>query len=680
MQWEGKSGLLLSMQPTKLKREIFRLSGREIAVCLVIVVAVLWVYRQVGQFEFVRFDDTDYITENPYVRTGLRLENLRWAIFSAHSANWHPVTWFSHMIDCQLFGLDPGAHHLVNLFFHAVNALLVYVVFTCMTGCPWKTGFVALAFAVHPLHVESVAWVAERKDLLCAFFWMLTLWAYLSYVEQPGPGRYSTMILLFILGLMSKPMIVTLPFVLLLLDFWPLKRFETARRNGGLRALFGLVAEKAPLLLLTAGASLVTLHVQNRAGAVGSVETFPVGARISNALVAYKTYLVKMAWPADLACLYPFVGSVEISQVILAAVALVFLTGLAVVAARHHAYFTVGWFWYLGTLVPVIGLVQIGLQARADRYTYLPMIGVWIILAWGGERILDRMRRCRTVAAVIAGAAVAGLLIAWAVTARMQVGYWKDSGSLFGRALAVTAGNYAAHNNLGLALAEKGETRAAMEQYREALRIMPGFAKAHNNLALLYEEQGRLDQAAHHYARALALDPRLAGAHYNFGRILQQRGEAARAMQHYTAAVEIDDDLAAAHFNLGNILAEQGRLEAATDRFEKALKANPGHTGALHHLGNVLLARGRVRSAADRFLAVLQHDPDNADAHNNLGIAMIRLGKLERGIFHLKRALRLNPGNREIRHNLEKAQNLRKREASATGRPEGVLTPEGEVR
>ena len=638
------------MQNRHLKNRVFARSPHDMALCLFLVLAILFIFWPVKDYDFVRYDDSIYITENVHARTGLSLENIRWAFTSAHAANWHPITWLSHMLDCQIFGMDPGMHHLMSLFFHTLNSLLVYFVFKRMSGNRWKSGFVAAMFAVHPLHVESVAWVAERKDVLCAFFWMLTTWGYLRYVERPGWGRYVLMMLFYILGLMSKPMIVTLPFVLLLLDFWPLCRLGTEAKSPK-PSVRRLVVEKSPLMFLAAVSCLVTVIVQQKAGAVGDLEVFPLGLRSANALVAYAVYLIKMIWPSDLAFLYPYPENIPILQVAGAGFLLVAISCLAVLTRRRHPYVLFGWLWYVGTLVPVIGIVQIGSQARADRYTYIPLIGIWVALAWGIPVLLSKYRIPRQVLPIVSFM----LFILFIGAARLQVGYWKDSVSLFTRALHVTDGNYAAYNNLGLVYAGKGRVAKAIGYYRDALRIKNDFAKAHNNLAVALIRQGRMAEAIRHYDRALRINPRFARAHYNLGLTLRKQGKTAQAVDHFVTALKINPNLAVAYYQLGNILAERGRFSAAAERYQMALKSNPIFVQAHHHLGNALLVQGRITEAVDHYLKALRIKPRDAEVHNNLGIALIQRGNLENGIDHLREALRIQPDDAETRHNLEKA-------------------------
>jgi len=442
-------------------------------------------YRVLGG-EFLRYDDDVYITLNPFVKAGLSRVGLIWAFATGYNANWHPLTWVSHMLDVEVFGMNAGGHHLTNLILHLANTMLLFLVLRRMTGFVWRSAFVAALFGVHPLHVESVAWIAERKDVLSTLFWLLTIWAYARYAENPTWTRYLPVVLFFGLGLMAKPMLVTLPFVLLLLDYWPLNRLSFGGKGERTVPVYDLFLEKVPLFAMTALSCLITFRAQQMGGAVGLLEKLPFAVRAGNALVAYTTYIGKMFWPKNLAVFYPHPGAdLPVWQAVVAGLALVSITILVIRAGKPRPYLSVGWLWYLGTLVPVIGLVQVGAQAMADRYTYVPMIGLFIMLAWGlpglgGKRL-----------AVPATLVVCALI---AVTWR-QVGYWRDSISLFRHAISVTEKNAVMHANLGLALRDRGRTDEAIREYREAIRIDPEFAQAHNNLAVALYFKGDYAEA-----------------------------------------------------------------------------------------------------------------------------------------------------------------------------------------
>jgi protein O-mannosyl-transferase len=568
-------------------------------VCVALIAANLIVYASAWHHGFVNYDDDDYVTTNPVVLRGLTWHGVAWAFTTGYAVNWHPLTWLSHMLDVQLYGLDPGLHHLTNLLFHIVNTLLLFGLLHRMTRALGRSAFVAGLFAVHPLHVESVAWVAERKDVLSTLFWMLTLWAYVGYVKRPGLRKYAVVLLLFALGLMAKQMLVTLPFVLLLLDFWPLGRMGTGADPAGGWALsherwaaaVRLVWEKLPLLALSVASSVATFVIHQRGGAVIILSAIPLKLRAENALVSYVAYIGKMLWPARLAVLYPYSRSLPAWWV---AGAFLFLMGASVAvlrAAERRPYLPVGWFWYLGTLLPVIGLIQVGDQAMADRYTYVPLIGLFIIVAWGVPDLLVgwplRLRR------IALPAAACLVILACAIAARGQLQYWENSTTLWTHALAVTTGNNIAHNNLGVALADQGKIDEAIAQYSEALRNQPDYANAHNNLGVALDDQGKIDEAIAHYSEALRIKP----------------------------------DYANAHINLGVALANQGKIDGAITQFTEALRIEPDSAKAHNDLGVALASAGKIDEAIAHFTEALRIKPDFGDAHNNLELALVRRGK-----------------------------------------------------
>ncbi|MCY2989851.1 MAG: hypothetical protein NTY19_18560, partial [Planctomycetota bacterium] len=432
--------------------------------CALLVVTVLCAYWPVGRHEFVNFDDPQYLVDNPQVRQGLTWGGIRWAFTTGHAANWHPVTWLSHMIDCQLVGLQAGWHHVIGMLFHIANSVLLYLVFQRMTGAIWRSFMVAALFALHPLHVESVAWAAERKDVLSALFWILSLAAYVRYTAAPSWRSYGVVMVCFALGLMAKPMLVTLPCVLLLLDYWPLGRWSfEANRRVRLRLL---IVEKLPLLALSAASCLVTMIVQSRGGAVGSVTAFPVTVRLANAVVAYVAYLGKLIWPTRLAVFYPY-HAIATWQWMSAAAVLAGITAVAIITRRRWPYLLVGWLWYLGTLVPVIGVIQVGRQSMADRYTYLPLVGVFVMLVWWITELSARSRWSQSLLRVAAGTAI----IVCLALSFLQVVRWRNSVTLFEHCLRVTGNNALAHTSLGADLRRRGWLDEAMTHYREALRI-----------------------------------------------------------------------------------------------------------------------------------------------------------------------------------------------------------------
>jgi protein O-mannosyl-transferase len=561
---------MLTRQPSNPSR--FALAATAIALMTAAV------YSAVGSFDFTNFDDPDYVARNETVQRGLTFHGLRWAFTTNFMGNWHPLTWLSHMLDCQFFGVNPGAHHWVSVFIHVCNSVLLLWVLYRYTNALGRSFMVAALFAVHPLHVESVAWIAERKDVLSAFFWILTMWAYLRYVETRSDRHYGLVLLFFALGLMSKPMLVTLPFVLLLLDYWPLRR--VAIMWDWLR----LVREKLPLFVLTLLSSGLTFIVQKQGGAVGSLEKFAPGARIANALVAYVAYLGKTILPENLAAFYPHPDSWPAWQVAGAVALLSGLSFLALGLRRRATYLAMGWLWYVGTLVPVIGLVQVGDQAYADRYTYIPLIGLFMAVVWSAA---DLAVRLHWPALAVRATAVALLLLFAMVTAR-QVTHWQNAETVFRHALAVTKDNYVAHYNLGQTLSVQGRIQDAIEHYYATLRLKPDHEGAHNNLGLTFAFHGQWQEATNHYLAALRANPGNPDVHFNMGIAQMNLGDMTDAIRHLTITVERLPSHPLAHRYLGDALADARRVKEAMAEYRKALQVNPNQPEALNNLAWLL--------------------------------------------------------------------------------------------
>jgi tetratricopeptide (TPR) repeat protein len=633
-----------------------------LVIYLILALAIIIAFEQVCRNQFVGYDDDVYVTENPQVKGGITRESVIWAFTTAHSANWHPLTWLSHMLDCDFFELNPLGHHLSSLLFHIANTLLLFWVLKRMTGALWRSAFVAAAFALHPLHVESVAWVAERKDVLSGFFWMLTMAAYIRYAERPGLGRYVLVFLFLCLGLMAKPMLVTLPFVLLLLDYWPLGRFQWSRQdslkalskssvNVGVQGMPAsrLVAEKIPLFVLSSVSSVVTFLVQRSSGVVVQIEKLSLNARIANTLVSYIKYIGKMIYPRRLAVLYPHPGhSLPLWQPMVCFMVLAVVSAGIIYAARRRRYLVVGWLWYVGTLVPVIGLVQVGMQAMADRYTYLPIIGLFIIIAWGASELFGRWRLQKIVLGISAGIVLAVLLIC----TRVQVRYWHNDFTLYGHTLAVTRNNYTIHYNLGVALKSKGRVDEAISHYRKALQFKPNYADVHNNLGVALKSKGEVDEAISHYRKALQFEPGHASAHYNLGITLQLQGKLDEAISHYRKALQSKPDYANAHNNLGVALKSQDKLDEAISHYRKALQFEPDHASAHNNLGVALQLQGELEESVKHYRKAVQFNPQGYVALKNLGIVLVDQGKCQEAIKHLNEALRVKPDKPEAHHYL----------------------------
>ena len=543
---------------------------RYLVICFVLILVTFAAFSQVLSYGFIDYDDNDYVTENAYVKAGLTRDSTIWAFTTGHSGNWHPLTWLSHMLDCQLFGTEAGWHHLTSLVIHIINTILLFAVLEKMTRSLWPSAFVAAAFAIHPLHIESVAWIAERKDVLSTLFWLLTMAAYLRYAKRPDKVNYLLTLVTFALGLMAKPMLVTLPFVFLLLDFWPLERFSR-------RSLRRLVIEKIPFLVLSAISSVVTFLVQQRTGAVIRIEQIPLDSRVINAFISYLLYIAKMFWPSRLAVFYPYPsGKPSIWLALSAALLLLGISICVIRLAPNRRYLLTVWFWYLGTLVPVIGLVQVGTQAMADRYTYLPYIGIFIIVAWGGAELLAKWRSRKIALTISAALVIAAML----VCTRQQVHHWQNSFALFSRAVAVTENNYIAHAGLGKALRAQGKLDEAIKQYHLSLDINKSYDVAHYNLANALVDKGKFSEAISHYNQALRINPDYTDAHNNLGYALATQGKLDEAIVCFRKALQLKTDDASTHYNLGYAFQLKGRLDEAINEYRRALQIKPDYPKA----------------------------------------------------------------------------------------------------
>ncbi len=602
---------------------------RKIWISLLLAGTTFAVYAQVCRYGFVQYDDREYVTENRQVKAGWTIAGVEWAFSGAHAGNWHPLTWLSHMTDCQLFGLNAGAHHCTSLLLHIVNTLLLFSVLLKMTGALWRSAFVATVFALHPLHVESVAWIAERKDVLSTLFGFLTLLGYVRYVEKPATSRYLISFFCFALALMAKPMMVTIPFVLLLLDFWPLrratfdptaaiqpnKRKKQRSADVRLRSAGYLIREKLPFFALAAASSVITILAQNAGGAVVSTQKLPVVTRLANALLSYVRYLGKIIWPEWLAVFYPYPRVFSTWEVGAAVFLLVGISVAVVLLARRLPYLVVGWFWFIGTLVPVIGIVQVGLQSMADRYTYVPMIGILIIVAWGAPELVSGWRWGRTATLIV----VPLLLVVFSVQTWNQVQSWRDTVTLFGHAQETVGNNFLALNGMGSVLADRGDYSGALPYYEEATKINPAYAQARSNLGIALFKLGKVEEAMKCYREALRLSP----------------------------------DYSEAHYNLGVALFSLGRLEEAISSYRDALQANPDNANASYNLAIALATAGRTREAVEQYQETLRINPDSAEANNNLGILLFNGGRFSEAAAHFSEAVRLKPDWAEARRNLD---------------------------
>jgi len=628
-------------------------------ICIFLMAATLIAFWQVSYGDFNIYDDGAYITENSHIRNGIMVEGIGWAFTTSHVANWHPLTWLSHMLDVEFFGLEPRWHHLINLLFHIVNTLLLFLVFYRMTKALLHSAFVAALFALHPLHVESVAWIAERKDVLSSFFWIITIGAYIHYVECPILRRYLVVVILFGLGLMAKPMLVTLPFVLLLLDYWPLKRFDqkkSAEENqvesgtplswdklkGNLKEkparemklgettnseyqsalIRPLLWEKIPFFILAALSSIVTYFAQQKGGAMTSFEVLPLSVRIANAFVSYIIYIGKTVWPNNLAVIYPHPVHWPLWQVMGAVFLLFTISLLVILTARKLPYLTIGWLWYLGTLVPVIGIVQVGSQARADRYTYIPLIGLFIMAAWGIPELLKKWRYRKEALFASSALTVSCLfIVTW-----IQVGYWQNSIILFEHALKVTDNNFIAQVSRGIAYGKIGNYKQAIEDFDRALEVNPKCAGAYCNRGKAYAALGNYRQAIEDYDRAVKINPKYTEAYYKRGISYSRLGNYKQAINDFDMAIGIDPQYAEVYFDRGAALCIYSNYSLALRDFNRAIEINPKYAEAYCNRGAVYGFLGNPNLAIKDFDKAIEINPKYAEAYNNRGIAHHSLG------------------------------------------------------
>jgi len=682
-----------------------------ISAALAVLTAV--VYAAVRTHGFLHFDDNTYVVENGAIRAGLTWQGVRWALTAPYAGNWHPLTWVSHMTDVQLFAMDAGWHHVTNLLLHIASTVLLFRVLARMTNAIAASAFVAALFAVHPLHVESVAWIAERKDVLSTLWWVLGITAYAAYARQPRAWRYATLMMCFAFALMSKPMVVTFPFVLLLLDIWPLRRWQGA---GGTRGAWALVKEKGWLFLMAGGAAAITFIVQRQAGAVQSLDRLPLLRRLAGVPIAYVHYLFTTVWPVHLAPLYPSPSSIPWWEGLGALAVLVVLSVLAIRSFRTRPYVLVGWCWFLGTLAPVNGLVQVGSALYSDRHTYVAAIGLFVIAAWlARDWAAARPARSRPLA--LAGAVI---VIVLSALSYRQVQHWKDNVTLWEHTVAVTGDNYRGQTNLGFALAQAGQRARAMDAYREALRLepsyplahnyygrvladmgqhdqaaaeyeqalrlLPRFAEASNNLGLTRVEQGQFDHAREAFATALRLNPSFVQARNNLAIVYARQGDYAHAiaefeevvrqtpasaesqmnlasaladagrkqdaLAHFETAARLGGDPIKVHQTWGGVLMDLGNMPEAAAHFRTVLGIEPQFAPALHDLGRALALSGRLEEGLQALQVAVQIQPDDADYHHDFGAALARSGRIPEAIAEMRLALRINPAHAEAQEAL----------------------------
>ena len=618
--------------------------------CILLVIITLGIFAQTAGHQFINFDDTLYVTDNPAVKDGLKPATIAWAFKATAASNWHPLTWLSHMLDVQLFGLRPALHHLMSVILHALSAFLLYRLLLRITAAPWASLFTAALFALHPLHVESVAWVAERKDVLSGIFWTLTLLCYARYVEKPGAGRYLTALACFGLGLMSKPMLVTLPVVLLILDYWPLNRLSPAESDTPSRTFSSLIIEKIPFFLLAAASSLITVMTQHKGGAMANLEKAPLGLRLGNAVIAYVRYLIDTVWPSDLAILYPFPTSLSLASLVGAALLLIAISWGVFGPGRRHRWLAAGWLWYLVTLLPVIGLIQVGGQSHADRYTYIPLTGIFIIIAWGVPQLLERWNY-RKEALMIAGGLTLCVL---ATLSWRQIAYWKDSITLFRHTLEVTSGNYLILNNYGIALDQAGDFDGAMKYYQEALNVWPRSAHAHNNLGAVLARKGRYAEAMEHYRSALAIKPDYIMAQVNIGKALAGMGDTEAAIRTYQQVLERDPTFSEVHLNLTQLYLKLNDNDRAMQHYQELRRLDPRSPKGALTIAVDLAQAGRMEEAARFFNEAVQIAPYSLEAQFNFGVFLAKQGRTAEAREHFIQALRIKPDSPQVQQWLQR--------------------------
>jgi protein O-mannosyl-transferase len=673
-------------------------------ICLLLALAVGMVFGQTVRYGFINYDDDIYVYENPAVTRGLDLDEIARMLTRGNGPDeYYPATGISHLLDWQIYGANAGGHHLTNVLLHAATAILLFLVLRQMTGAMWRSAFVAAVFAIHPLRVESVAWITERKDVLSGLFFMLTLWMWLRYVREqrsmaggessrqksfsifnPGhwPRDYYLALTFFALGLMSKSTLVMLPFILLLLDYWPLNRLPCSGSpapSSPVKIWPGLIQEKVPFLVLGCAASIATYLMQK--DVVQKAQDATISWRIGNAIMAYADYIAHMIYPAHLALIYSHAAiNLLFWRIGFSALFLLLISVGVFIGRRKYPYLLTGWFWYLVMFLPVIDIIQAGDQARADRYTYLPQIGLYILITWLAAELCGSWRR-----PVLAFAAVI-VLVVLSADAYLQTAYWKDSISLWNHTLVYTPESQAAHCNLGIELAARGELDSAVQQFNEALLLKPDDTRslnnlgttlssqeksdqaidqfnhvlqldpdnsvAINNLGVALFAQGKFNDAIQHYKRALQLNPAYANACYNLGNVLASRGSLEDAAQYYEQALQLNPALAEAHCNLGLVRARQGQLDEAVQHYEQALQIKPDYANALDDLGSALSAQGRADEALPYYEQALKLNPGNVEALNNLGVALARKGKLDEAVQHFEQALKFNPNDASTHNNL----------------------------
>lgn len=630
-------------------------SNKNLIVALVLALVILIIYAQVVSFDFINIDDDAYIIENPFVSRGVNFTNFKWALTAFHVSNWHPLTWISHQLDASFFGTNAGGHHAVNVVFHIVNSILLFFLIKRLTGAFWKSAIVAALFAVHPAHVESVAWVAERKDVLSTLCWLATTWFYIRYTENTKEKNFYWLALLFFaLGLAAKPMLVTLPFTLILLDYWALERFD----KWNVQSLLPLIREKIPFFILTAASAAVTIWAQGASGAIQSTELISMTDRLQNAALAYAKYVVMLFYPANLGIWYPFDNNFNSVQVAASLLLLIVTTAFSLREIKTRKYLFVGWFWFLGTLVPVIGILQVGRQALADRYTYVPYIGLSIAVVWLFGEIFERFKLNRNAVAAVCGI----ILIALSILAFRQTSYWRNSETLFTRTLHVTQKNYFVENNFCNYLEKKNRLDEAAAQCQSAIEHEPTLAAAYNTYGTVLMKQNKAAEAKRNFDRTLELDPTYTLARANLVVLAAGQGDIDAARDNLSKAIAVDANsffdaarLVDAYSSVAVAAMRQKRHAAAEEFFKRALEITPNNLDFRRNLALALHLQGKSAEAVKTLEDVIRQNPNFPEAHNTLGLIYAEQNRRQEAIAQFQRALQINPNFAPARSNLKRA-------------------------
>ena len=640
-----------------------------------LILGTCFAYQDIHKNKFINFDDNIYVTENQHVKEGISFKNIIWA-FNINDRNdkvyWHPLTWLSHMLDYEFFGLNAGLHHLISLCFHITNVLLLFLALRLMTGMIWQSAFVAAVFAVHPINVDSVAWIAERKNVLSSMFWLLCMVSYFYYTKKPCLYRYLFVIMTMAAGLMAKPMLVTLPFVFLLLDFWPLNRihlsdFKTSllnfhqfqiRKN----IIIKLLVEKIPLLLLSFLTFIFSSMSLYKSQQIISTDTIPLSLRISNIPVSYVKYMIKMVWPQNLAIHYPFPAGIPISHIISSSMVLIFVTIAVTMLIKKAPYLFIGWFWFVGTLFPVSGLIQGGRWPEmAERWMYVPGIGLLIMISWGVGALLSKIPKSRFIIVLLAMVVLTALII----STRNQTAHWQNSISLFTHTLTVSPNNAVAHNNIGTELNKAGRAEEAIVHFNQALRINPVHDSANYNMGLALDKLGRTDEAINYYQQAIRIKPDYVDALYNLSVDLEKKDHMKEAIRYYEQLLQIDPYFEKAHNNLGNVLDKLGRTDEAIKHYLQAIRINPDFDHAYYNLGNALQKTGRPDEAISYFSKALRINPNLEMVHNNLAGLYFDQNQMDKAVYHYQKAVGITPQNAQLHFNLAVAFYKRGKAANA---------------